>query len=115
MTTNMFFACKKEWLDFNIRPAIIKEFNVFCIALRMCYSYAEDQTGDFRATMATILDCLDKLALAEISAKAGWVDKYNFNFTVAMKSYRKCATPYISQDVRYVLAGLMWIKNLVSG
>ncbi|XP_075535526.1 uncharacterized protein LOC142571123 isoform X2 [Dermacentor variabilis] len=97
MTTNMFFACKKEWLDFNIRPAIIKEFNVFCIALRMCYSYAEDQTGDFRATMATILDCLDKLALAEISAKA------------------KCATPYISQDVRYVLAGLMWIKNLVSG
>ncbi|XP_037508722.1 uncharacterized protein LOC119385333 [Rhipicephalus sanguineus] len=86
--TNMFFACKKEWLDLNIRPSIIKEFDVFCIALRMCYSFAADKDAGIHSRVAVMLDCLDKLALAEITAKQDWADKYHFNFTTAMKSYR---------------------------
>ncbi|XP_049517395.1 uncharacterized protein LOC125943078 isoform X2 [Dermacentor silvarum] len=115
MVTNMFFACKNKWLDLNLRPAIIKEFNVFCILIRMCYSYAEDKTADVNAMIAAMLDCIDKLALAEITIKADWIGKYNYNHTAVMKSYRSCARPHIPRDVRYVLASLMWIKNLMSG
>ncbi|XP_077552806.1 uncharacterized protein LOC144167410 [Haemaphysalis longicornis] len=115
MATYMFFSCKDEMLKLNVRPGIIQEANRFCLGYRFCYSVAEERTNNTKALISTMFDCVEKLAAAGITVKPDWETKYNFNWTIVLKKYRICASQHMPRDIRYVLWGFTWLKDLGSG
>ncbi|XP_077552751.1 uncharacterized protein LOC144167331 isoform X2 [Haemaphysalis longicornis] len=90
MITDMFLSCKQEIFNLNIKPGVIRESSALCISFRFCYSLAEERTND-------------------------WVEKYNFNNTAVLTAWNRCGAKHMPRDIRFLLFGLRWLLDFMSG
>ncbi|XP_077534645.1 uncharacterized protein LOC144146576 [Haemaphysalis longicornis] len=97
VTTEMMFKCKSDIIRLNVRPSIIHEADRLCVSWRVCYAVGEEFNNTSRSFQESVVDCMRKMANAWITL------------------YPRCAQPMLPTDVRYILEGVKWIKDFISG
>ncbi|XP_077552746.1 uncharacterized protein LOC144167327 [Haemaphysalis longicornis] len=102
MYSDLFFACKHELIRFDVKPGIIKEVNRFCVSFRFCWSVAEERSNNRQTMIDYVFYCLDKLALANMTVKSDWAQKYHYNHTHQLAAFK-----VQGKNARTVLLGAM--------
>ncbi|XP_077552749.1 uncharacterized protein LOC144167329 isoform X2 [Haemaphysalis longicornis] len=88
MSSDLFFACKHELFRFDVKPGIIMEVNRFCVSFRFCWSVAEERSSNRQTMIDYVFYCLDKLALANMTVKSDWAQKYHYNHSHQLAAFK---------------------------
>lgn len=85
----LFAACKKAIIEANVKPAIIKEKEVLCTVLRLCYAWVED-------------------------FEKGWLATYGYRGETLDK-FLDCGKGKFPVNIEISLGSMVWGLNIISG
>ncbi|KAK8783371.1 hypothetical protein V5799_010263 [Amblyomma americanum] len=115
VATDFVWACKKTAITMNIPGAIYRETNRLCVALHLCYSYAEECTKNANVHQRCLQNCFLKASRITEVLHPHYLEDYNLNVTEFTAKIFKCGGHLLPKDYRYALRTVEVVRNFVTG
>ncbi|KAL3200708.1 hypothetical protein MRX96_012985 [Rhipicephalus microplus] len=109
---DLFASCKEQFKMMAADPTIVKELKRVCVALRVCYAYADDlkESGEF---YPAFLNCLKKLIQGMETTSITMATGYQVKISTIIDETQKCHPMNMPKDEAYLLGMLAWFGDFV--